>query len=191
MTGLYVDSIKDASNTKTLATLSSSAVTLDSSVVFPAGGTGNAISVASIVDQKANNTEGGDFTTGDWRTRDLNTEISDLDSIVSISSNQFTLSAGTYLISWSAPAFVTQTHVSKLYSVTDTSDLRIGSVEYSNSTHGTSTISTGQFVHAISGSHTYEIRHRCDVTRSGNGFGAGANYGVVNIFTQVLIQKLK
>jgi len=36
MTGLYVDSIKDASNTKTLATLSSSAVTLDSSVVVPA-----------------------------------------------------------------------------------------------------------------------------------------------------------
>lgn len=35
MTGLYVDSIKDASNTKTLATLSSSAVTLDSSVVVP------------------------------------------------------------------------------------------------------------------------------------------------------------
>ena len=37
MSGIYVDSIKDKSNTKTLATLSSSAVTLDSSVVFPAG----------------------------------------------------------------------------------------------------------------------------------------------------------
>ena len=35
MTGIYVDSIKDKSDTKTLATLSSSAVTLDSSVVFP------------------------------------------------------------------------------------------------------------------------------------------------------------
>jgi len=37
MTGLYVDSIKDKSNTKTLATLSSSAVTLNSDVVFPTG----------------------------------------------------------------------------------------------------------------------------------------------------------
>jgi hypothetical protein len=37
MTGLYVDSIKDASNTKTLATLSSSAATLHSDVVFPSG----------------------------------------------------------------------------------------------------------------------------------------------------------
>jgi|TARA_S200002703_G_C3751218_1_gene231134 hypothetical protein len=36
MTGIYVDSIKDASNTKTLATLSSSAVTLSSDVTVPA-----------------------------------------------------------------------------------------------------------------------------------------------------------
>tara|TARA_R100001198_G_scaffold63650_1_gene37328 strand:+ start:647 stop:1246 length:600 start_codon:yes stop_codon:yes gene_type:complete len=37
MSGLFVDSIKDASNTKTLATLSSSSVSLHSDVVFPAG----------------------------------------------------------------------------------------------------------------------------------------------------------
>lgn len=37
MTGVYVDSIKDKSNTKTLATLSSSAVTMHSDVTFPAG----------------------------------------------------------------------------------------------------------------------------------------------------------
>ena len=36
MTGLYVDSIKDASNTKTLATLSSSAVNLSTDVTVPA-----------------------------------------------------------------------------------------------------------------------------------------------------------
>ena len=44
MTGLYVDSIKDASNTKTLATLSSSAVTLHSDVTFPAGHVVNFVS---------------------------------------------------------------------------------------------------------------------------------------------------
>ena len=36
MTGLYVDSIKDASNTKTLATLSSSAINLSTDVTVPA-----------------------------------------------------------------------------------------------------------------------------------------------------------
>ena len=37
MSAVYVDSIKDKSDTKTLATLSSSAVTLHSDVTFPAG----------------------------------------------------------------------------------------------------------------------------------------------------------
>ena len=37
MSALYVDSIKDKSDTKTLATLSSSTVTLHSDVSFPAG----------------------------------------------------------------------------------------------------------------------------------------------------------
>ena len=37
MSAVYVDSIKDKSNTKTLATLSSSAVTIGSDVTFPAG----------------------------------------------------------------------------------------------------------------------------------------------------------
>ena len=175
---------------------------IGSDTVFPAGGTGNPISVAVIVDEKANNTEGGNFTSGDWRTRDLNKVISDPDSIVTIESDtqtvsghtsryKFTLGAGTYLISWSAPAFVVTGHQSKLYSVTDTSDLAIGSSEYSNSTNGTSTISTGHYVHTISSSHTYEIRHRCSVNRNTNGFGLGLSFGAVNIFTQVLIQKLK
>ena len=62
-------------------------------------------SYAIICDQKDSTTDGGDFTTGAWRTRNLNTEIADPDGIVSISSNQFTLQAGTYLIKWSAPAY--------------------------------------------------------------------------------------
>ena len=56
------------------------------------GGFGKFASYALIADQKAQGTISGSFTSGDWRTRDLNTELSDADDIVSISSNQFTLS---------------------------------------------------------------------------------------------------
>tara|TARA_Y100001963_G_scaffold158403_1_gene257890 strand:+ start:2750 stop:3364 length:615 start_codon:yes stop_codon:yes gene_type:complete len=182
--------VADSSANVTIGNLTHTAGSIGSSVVFPAGGTGNPISVASIVDQKANNVEGGTFTQDAWQTRDLNTEISDPDSIVSISSNQFTLGAGTYLISWSAPAFVVTSHQSKLYSVS-LGDLRIGTPEYSNNSNASNTISTGQYVHTISASHSYEIRHRCSTSRSVNGFGSGVGYGTVNIFTQVLIQKLK
>ena len=52
---------------------------------------------AIICDEKAHNAHAGTFTSG-LRTRDLNTEIADPDGIVSISNNQFTLSAGDYLM---------------------------------------------------------------------------------------------
>ena len=66
-------------------------------------GAGLFTSYAVIVDQKSQNTEAGTFTQDAWQTRDLNTEGSDPDGIVSISSNKFTLAAGNYLIIWSAP----------------------------------------------------------------------------------------
>ena len=61
---------------------------------FAAAGGGKFESYAIIADQKSSTTQGGGFTSGAWRTRDLNTEIADADGIVSISSNQFTLGAG-------------------------------------------------------------------------------------------------
>ena len=39
------------------------------------------IDIAIIADQKSNGTDGGTATNGAWRTRDLNTEISDTDGI--------------------------------------------------------------------------------------------------------------
>ncbi len=58
-----------------------------------ASGFGLFSSYAIIADHKAQNTAGGTFTSGAWRTRDLNTEITDPDGIVSIASDQFTLAA--------------------------------------------------------------------------------------------------
>ena len=44
-------------------------------------------SIAIIEDQKSAGTAGGTFTSGAWRTRDLNTEVSDPDGIVSTQSS--------------------------------------------------------------------------------------------------------
>ena len=192
MSALFVDSIKDKSDTKTLATLSSSAVTLDSSVVFPAGGTGNPISVAVIADEKSTTTEGGPSDSGNgFEKRDLNTEISDPDGIVSISSDQFTLGAGTYLINWSSPAFKAGAHQSRLYDVTGTTTLKSGSNAYTNDADNTQTDSVGSMMHTITSNNVYEIQHRVEVTRAGNGHGVGFNNGIPNIFCLVVIYKLK
>ena len=76
--------------------------------------------LAILADQKASGTAGGTFTSGAWQTRDLNTEVYDRLGILSIASNQFTIStAGTYEISWHTPAYGTAGHQSLLYNITD------------------------------------------------------------------------
>jgi hypothetical protein len=50
--------------------------------------------IAYIEDQKAQNTDGGAFTSGAWRTRDLNTKVADANVICSITKLPFT-SGGT------------------------------------------------------------------------------------------------
>ena len=190
----------------TLGTVTTGTIntTIGSSATFPAGGTGNPISVAIIADEKGSTTNAGTLILGGWRTRDLNTEISDPDGIVSIQSstagtqsdgsnigNSFTLGAGTYLIEWSCPAFIVDRHQTKLYSITNSSDLARGSSEYVASSSSAVSRSFGAFVHTISASHTYEIRHYSGATRTPNGFGVDGQTGINSLYTIVKISKLK
>ena len=166
--------------------------TLGSSVVFPAGGTGNPISVAVICDEKAAGTAGGSSNSfnSSWQTRVLNTELSDPDSIVSLSSNQFTLGAGTYLINWSCPMYMTDRHQSRLYDVTGDAVLESGSSEYSFSSTSVCTRSMGSRMHTITSNNAYKIQAQCSANRS-DGLGVESSKGIPSIYTIVTIYKLK
>ena len=134
-------------------------------------GGGKFASYAILVDQKTSGTNGGSFTSGDWRTRDLNTEIADPDGIVSISSNQFTLQAGSYLIKAHAPAYKVGRHQIALYDITGSSYVETGSSAYVD---GSESVSTDSFLTArftCSGANVYEIRHQCGTTFNTYGFG--------------------
>jgi len=165
--------------------------TLDSSVTFPAGGTGNPISVAIIADEKASGTSGGTFTSGDWRDRVLNTEVSDSDSIVSISSNQFTLASGTYFIEWACQAFEVGYNKTRLYDVTGATSLSIGLNAYAQPAGNDDAISSGSYLHTITSNNTYKIQHRCSSSATTIGFGIASSFGVVEVYTIVKILKLK
>jgi hypothetical protein len=150
-------------------------------------------SVATICDQKEYDVGGGTFTLGAWRTRDINTEISDIDDIVSISSNQFTLQAGTYTIDWSAPAFTVDDHASRLYNVTDGTVQQYGTAVFSNdgASYATST-SKGSDTFTIASAKVFEVQHRSSKTSSApNGFGRALSTDstAVSIFTIVKIHK--
>tara|TARA_R100000808_G_scaffold24768_1_gene58185 strand:+ start:2516 stop:3370 length:855 start_codon:yes stop_codon:yes gene_type:complete len=188
--------IYESDGSTEILTESSGAVTLknttiNSSVVFPAGGTGNPISVAVIADEKSATSDGGTTSTGSFLTRDINTEISDPDGIVSISSNQFTLGSGTYLINWSATAHMSNEHQTQLYDITGSGILEMGTAEYTASGVNVMTSSKGSFIHTISSNNIYEIRHRVATAKASNGFGIPANFGENIIYLLVVIYKLK
>ena len=148
-------------------------------------------SYAFIVDQKTQASDSGTFTSGAWRTRDLNTEIADPDGIVSISANEFTLAAGSYLIKWSAPAKYVEGNQSRLYDVTGTAAVQVGSSAFNYTNHPTYVCegpSTGFARVSPSGSNVYRIEHNCELTRASDGFGPYADIDV-EIYTMVEIYK--
>jgi len=140
----------------------------------PAGGLFS--SYALVIDQKSANTDGGTFTQDAWQTRDLNTEGYDPDGIVSVSSNKFTLGAGSYLIKWSCPAYKANKNASRLYDVTNSAAITpVGSAEHLGTTVAIQTRSTGAARVTPSGSTEYRIEHHCTTTRADNGFGFSTN----------------
>ena len=136
---------------------------------FGAGGLFS--SYAIISDTKASNVNGGTFTAGAWQTRDLQTENADPDNIVSISSNQFTLQAGSYLIKFQSTGYHVHRHITKLRDITNSANKGYGIMGYSNTTNATSNISHGMARVTISGATVYEIQHACQTTKSTNGMG--------------------
>lgn len=151
---------------------------------------GKFASYAVICDQKALGTDGGTFTAGAWRTRDLNTELIDADGIVSISSNQFTLQAGSYFIEALVPAYKTNRHMIQLYQTSGSAtNIQEGTSMYAvNSYQGFNVAHLFARV-TISGATTYEIQHYGEITESTYGFGIGTDlsteiYTVVKIFKE-------
>lgn len=150
------------------------------------------IAVAVIADHKAQNTGGGTFTTGGWRTRDLNTEVSDANALVTISSNLFTPIAGTYLLIARAPAAHDQLtrHRARLYNSTQASQVLIGSTVQMYATTGSNQSDTwvmGSFT--ANGTDAYSIEHYCTTGVGTPNFGFASNI-TTEVYTQVTLIKI-
>ena len=152
---------------------------------------GKFVSYAVVADQKGDTTAGGTFTSGAHRIRDLNTEVFDPDGIVSLSSNQFTLQAGTYLIRWSAPAYKVDRHATRLFNVSDSSAIQDGSSAFTTNADAVVTRSFGNARVTLASAKAFEIRHKCEVTKTTNGLGVDSNttstistYTIVEIFKE-------
>lgn len=129
-----------------------------------------------VRDKKTQNTPGGDFNSGAWRTRDINEELLDASGICSIAGNQITLEPGTYRCSISVPAYNVNRHQGLLYDTTGTATLVLGTSEYVKQADLCTTRSfiVGGFT--LSVQSALEVRHRCLNTTAGSGFGLAANF---------------
>ena len=145
---------------------------------------------AKLSDTKATGTNGGTFTTGGWRTRTINTEDNDIAGIVSISANQFTLSAGTYRIRATATAYAVGQNQLRLRNVTDATTTLVGTSCYATGTFNAFNIAglVGEFT--ISATKSFEIQHRGAATVADTGFGVPANFGESEVYTVVEIWKV-
>lgn len=156
----------------------------------PGNGNGdNAVSVAIIADEKASGVEGGTFLTGDWRLRDVNTEISDPDNIVTVADNQFTVLPGTYYIWASAPAYRVSYHKARLYNVTLSEVLEISTSEISSSVAATTTRAIVAVVATFSTETVLELQHSCLTTYYNTGFGKAGSLDVER-YSLVIIEKV-
>jgi hypothetical protein len=142
-----------------------------------------------IKDVKSSGTNGGTFTSGDWRTRDLN-DLSGDTEFVSLSANQFTLQPGKYEIEITAPVRgQVNVHKAKLRNITDSSDVLIGD-SFISGTTDTSSVSTVKGQVEITSVKTFEAQHRCSVTKATDGFGIATSFGVDEVYTICKITKV-
>ena len=192
MSKITVDTVEPATGTSLTLGANGDTITVPVGATLTNSGTATGFGLFSayaiIADQKSSGTDGGTATSGSWQTRHLNTEIADPSGIVSISSNQFTLAAGNYLITWSAPAGDVLGHQSRLYDVTGTAEVGVGTSEYSYTDYDGETRSMGSLRVTPSGSNVYRIEHRVNTTKADRGFGTGTGWGVEQ-YTMVEIYK--
>ena len=141
----------------------------------------NNIQVAKIYDEKTSGTNGGTFAAGSWQIRDLNT-ITQSSSFITLSSNEFTLSSGSYIMEFEVPAWEVNSHQSRLYNVSDST------IEtYGTNAYGGSPSKIYHYI-TINTTKTYRIEHRCGLSNATNGFGIAGSWGP-EIYTNGIITK--
>jgi hypothetical protein len=185
ITGLQINSANIVDGSIVNADINASAAIASTKI---SGSLGIFDSYAVIADVKSSGTAGGTFSTGNWRTRDLNTEIVDTDGIVSISSNQFTLQAGSYLINAISSAYKISNTVLKLYNITDSSDTAFGMTGYIPNTENNQTNIHLTTRFTISGAKVFELQQAGAGSENTYGMGVNHSFGS-EIYTIIEIYK--
>lgn len=144
--------------------------------------------VVIVQDQKAQNTGGGTFTSGAWRTRDINTEVADSGGNCTIAANQITLQPGTYHFEIFCPGYEVNGHQARLFNITDTTEVQRGTSCYAGTGLQLNIFSIIQGRMTIASAKVFEIQHQCETTNATIGLGRQGNVAG-EIYTTALFTK--
>ena len=206
--GLNVDSTGLTGNltgiAKTASSLNSSVpyvftgnMTASKFVGFGSALTGVGYTASAVVlDRKDAAVGGGTFTDGAWRDRDINAWINP-DGIVSVTSNEFTLQAGNYLIEWICPGYALYRNKTRLYNVTDGELPNVGpngggitDNGYIGNFNTGMTMTSGSAIRLIiTSAKAFKIQHYCTNSYSFGIGSADSDYWPYNYYTMVWIYK--
>ena len=160
------------------------------SIYFPSAVTSTVTTptFAIFTEEQPSATAGGTFSSGSYVKRALNTTRINEITGCSIASSVITLTAGTYLFTAQAGASSVNAHQARLQDTTNSTSY-YGTSAYSP----TDNTDSDSFVSAkltIAGSTNFELQSICETTRASTGFGQPGNFGNVNVFAQITIEKL-
>lgn len=129
-----------------------------------------------VRDKKPQDTDGGTFMAGAWRTRDITDKHADAAGICSISANQITLAPGTYRTLVSCPVLQVNRCQARLYNITAASELLVGQSMFNDVANKGSTpsIIVGRFVLGVES--VLEVQHRGYTDMFMIGFGIKTNF---------------
>jgi len=132
---------------------------------------------ALIADLKAQGVSGGTFASGAWQTRDINTIVVDLNSLVTLTgANRFRLKAGRYYYRAEAPTHAVNRHQARLFNVTQNTLVNSGTPMISYHSYSGANFSTVQGLIISNGTDEYILQHQCETTVAVNGFGMSGNF---------------
>lgn len=163
--------------------------------VASGGGGGSGLFDALVVlrDEKSTGTGGGSITSDTWTTRDLNTEAADTASICTLSSNQFSLPAGTYWLTGFAPFYRADTVKLRIRDITNTATLLIGGPGLSNDSDNSAISCPIAGMFTLSGTTTLELQCKVDNAQGGTstlGNTFSSDSSEANVFSVLNILRL-
>jgi hypothetical protein len=144
----------------------------------------------TVKDVKSTGTAGDTITAAQWNTRTLNTLTGSSDTSITLASNRITFTAGTYRISVKAPAFQVARHKCRLYNVTDTVAIIVGSnVTSPLNLLSLDTMSYSSIDELVSFTSTKVVEVQTWSTTTGTGGLAFNAASAFEIYTIVTVQK--